>query len=490
MRAFVIFAFVPVRLSFVFSGDSVSSELSVDAFDGQRFASELGKAVEVPMRKKNTIAGHSANPQRNVARMKNMQQIADGIGNSDRRLFMEGQQHFDAASHNWESEDEQTVRRELRQAMAATTAAGVQDPGALLEMHAKRVPDFSKCPGRWQQRGPWCYADKIVDGPCGSRIDLAAMSTEQKIAFERFCKAYFPRVIGGQCTTDFSETCPSDWREIAKNVCEAPDDYDGMCHRYLNTTGMTEMDKRAFSMRCATSWPCVVSATRNYHQICPEGWDLQADTRCEAPASYPGPCAPQTHMGNLSITEKQHFEIKCNVSWPATAPKCKRDYDAHCPYGWRGGGNKTGTPSCTAPSTYTGCTNVKSFVAMTLSEKREWEHTCNAPFPCSDRSSADCTTVWSLPCPADWSIVDGGRACVAPDEYSGNCSVVLLGLSQMNVRQKHDIAVSCGVSWPCFGEVGLNMEMHGSDINPRPHDVPTQGGAFSRENTIEAAHRT
>jgi CPW-WPC domain-containing protein len=438
--------------------DGQGAKIDAEVVDGQRFASELEQAVNIGEGSNQTIAKRSSRPHVSGA---SEGITVPGEATVDRQLFMGAQTLFDAASHNWESEDETAIRRELRLAMPAEISVGSPSRVALSKNTAETTPDFSKCPNGWQQRGSMCYPGIAKRGPCASRIDLGVMSADQKLAYEHFCKASFPRVLNGECDADFEETCPSQWQEVAQDLCEAPDTYNGGCRRLLNTSGMTATDKRGFAVQCGTSWPCVVLPPHNYQSICPEGWNLQFGDVCRAPAFYSGPCAETSNFGNLSIAEKQHFEEFCNVSWPREPVACKRNYNAHCPYGWLGGTDGIGIPSCTAPPTYNTCARVKSFAVLSPAEKREWEHACRAPFPCVDRSSPDCTTVWASPCPAEWSSVDDEGSCVAPDWYSGNCSRVLRGLQRMTLAEKRDIVLSCGVSWPCLGEVGLTMQIHG-----------------------------
>lgn len=315
--------------------------------------------------------------------------------------------------------------------------------------------NFFKCPPQWQQHGSICTSDAGQQGNCEKRIDLAAMSVDQKLAFERFCNVRFPRVAAGQCDVDVEEPCPSGWREVAANICEAPVAYGGPCEQYVNTSGMTLEDKMEFGMRCDASWPCAAPPTHDYEPLCPNGWILQSGTLCAAPREYEGPCAATSDLKGLSAAEKQRFQEFCNVSWPKLPSKCKRDYASRCPYGWEDGFDDAGSPSCTAPATYTTCSKVKSFAAMSLSEKQEWEISCDAPFPCIDRSGPDCSTQWHVPCPAGWTSIDAGQVCVAPAGYTGGCSLVLRGISAMSVNQKQNVASSCNVSWPCFGEVTL-----------------------------------
>ena len=43
-------------------------------------------------------------------------------------------------------------------------------------------------------------------------------------------------------------------------------------------------------------------------------------------------------VAHLPIYHKEF----CNVTWPSSRVACHRDYNAHCPYGWRGGVHEAG----------------------------------------------------------------------------------------------------------------------------------------------------
>lgn len=360
-----------------------------DALDGDHFAEKLQDVLGALIDNTHGFIGESATEQAdgalaNHANTNNT--FAKGI--IDRRLFIGAQKLLDTAAHVGQSEEEQNIRRELSLAMTGEPVLDTPDITSTITYSQEATPDYSKCPDGWLQRGSVCYADDAhaKSGTCGARMDLGSMSTEQKLAFERFCNVQFPRAAVGSCDVDFEEACPSQWREVDENLCQAPDNYYGTCNPLLNTQGMTAEDKQRFGIQCGASWPCSVPPPRNYEPACPIGWHLQVGSVCKAPSNYNGQCAESFNADGLSIGEKQHLEDVCNVSWPSSHRACKRNYNAPCPFGWRGGTTEPGAASCTAPTTYTKCGRVQDFEHMSPWEKQEWEIACDAPFPCIDRS--------------------------------------------------------------------------------------------------------
>merc|ERR1711972_127359 len=106
------------------------------------------------------------------------------------------------------------------------------------------VPDFTKCPSNWNQKGVLCFANADYAGGCSSEADLSEMSAEQKMAFANACAVEFP--CQEDCRQDFQQRCPSLWREVGAGICGAPLQYEGGCSTRLDVSGMSDEDKYAF----------------------------------------------------------------------------------------------------------------------------------------------------------------------------------------------------------------------------------------------------
>lgn len=248
---------------------------------------------------------------------------------------------------------------------------------------------------------------------------------------------------------DFSQACPSMWRQIGGNLCKAPSNYAGACSNQMDISGMSEKDKYEFGVKCGARWPCLPQPSHVYADLCPRGWTLQFGQVCNAPKDYAGPCDTVAYMSGLSIGDKKIFEATCGVSWPDALLECDRDYTSPCPFGWLQLPKKDGI-ECRAPPMYADCNKIQQFSDMTPVEKQEWAQTCSQKFPCRDRSK--CAPAWSMPCPADWYAFNGGQSCLAPGTYAGKCSSVLHGLLELSNSEKELLATTCGVAWPCEGE--------------------------------------
>merc|ERR1719265_2084661 len=127
--------------------------------------------------------------------------------------------------------------------MSSPSKIGTPDRSVPQSASSACLPDFSQCP---------------------HEVDFAEMSVEQKLAFASFCSVAFP--CQGGCAQDFQQSCPSLWREIGTGVCSAPLQYEGDCASRLETAGMSEEDKYAWSIRCGARWPCAASQ-KSYEDI-------------------------------------------------------------------------------------------------------------------------------------------------------------------------------------------------------------------------------
>lgn len=372
-----------------------------------------------------------------------------------RENFVAAQKLMDAAASVGMQKEERSFKNELGSAIGGQTTLGIQDSSiADVERHSgtQNQPDLSKCPVRWYQHGSVCHADSLYEGQCGSRIDLNVISTQQKLAFARFCKVSFPPLQLRNCNgLALSAPCPSLWYEIDDSICQAPENYRGNCDAIIDTSTMSTEDKYKFGEQCGARWPCESSPSHDYRNTCPAGWSLQFGSICFAPNGYEGRCDSTMDLIGASVEDKQELEEICKISWPDAPAGCRRDHVSPCPYGWWQEVTPKGANSCVAPSVYAGkCNHVQVFDGMSPVEKTEWEHVCQAFFPCRDRDG--CFPEWSAACPAGWFEFEGGRSCLAPLDYAGNCSVVLQGLRALSNEEKAGIANECGVSWPCFGE--------------------------------------
>jgi len=349
---------------------------------------------------------------------------------------------FNAASSEI-TEEQHEAEDALREAMSSPSKIGTPDRSVPQSASSACLPDFSQCPKGWAKEGSLCVASSSYGGQCAHEVDFSEMSVEQKLAFASFCSVAFP--CQGGCAQDFQQSCPSLWREIGTGVCSAPLQYEGDCASRLETAGMSEEDKYAWSIRCGARWPCAASQ-KSYEDICPEGWELQFGSVCAAPANYTGPCEQKAHMHGSTLVDKKAFEKTCRVQWAMELSSCAHDHSASCPLGWYQSGSE-----CLAPLGYNVCGGRKDFSGMTPAAKADWAHNCKVEWPCKERRQ--CKKVYVAPCPAKWYAFNAGASCASPPSYSGDCAHVLHGLVDMTKAEKASVEEKCGFEWPCAGEV-------------------------------------
>lgn len=118
--------------------------------------------------------------------------------------------------------------------------------------------EYSGCPEGWQEAGTgWCKAPH--ETACAEQYNFAEMDTGEKQELGQTCG--FQWKCKETCQQDFSKACPKDWNELAAGLCAAPASSSaGICAHGINTTSMTNLQKEAYSKKCAVSWPCFSSA--------------------------------------------------------------------------------------------------------------------------------------------------------------------------------------------------------------------------------------
>jgi len=243
---------------------------------------------------------------------------------------------FNAAAGS-NTEEQQAVEDSLREAMSSPSRIGKPDRSIQKKSSpAACLPDFQQCPIGWNKKGVLCVATSSYSGQCGRDADLSEMGLEQKMVFARFCSVNFP--CQEDCVQDFRQTCPSLWREIASNICSAPLHYEGDCTGRLDVAAMTAEDKYTWSVRCGARWACAAPRKHNYGDVCPKGWSLQFGKVCAAPQGYHGPCEHTAYMGAATEVDKKSFEATCDVTWAETGGECVQDFSAACPFGWHSDG--------------------------------------------------------------------------------------------------------------------------------------------------------
>jgi len=306
-------------------------------------------------------------------------QPAQNAGSSEAQArLMHSQTSFNRAFSSGASSEEQAVEKSLAAAMKAPMKLGKPEMTVTDEQALTCLPDVNSCPRGWDLQGTLCTSSSY-QGKCKPSVSLFEMTTEEKLAFARYCKVEFQ--CQGSCPQDLMSACPSLWTQIGEELCEAPSNYVGSCASRVDTHGMTSEDKISFGSKCGARWPCAPPPAHIYSETCPEGWSLNSGLTCTAPVDYQGSCGRSANLSGLSTLDKQRFEAACGVSWPVRKARCEKDFSARCPSGWR---ERTlrGQSECLAPPKYDVCSAVQRFNHMTPADKQRWERNCAAAFPC------------------------------------------------------------------------------------------------------------
>ena len=176
---------------------------------------------------------------------------------------------------------------------------------------------------------------------------------------------------------------------------------------------------------------------RNLEASCPSGWLQVGAAHCAAPASYAGGCPRMQSFDGRSVNAKLNFANDCDAPWPcATDCASGIDFD-NCPAGWTDNGD--GYCSSAGASK---CLPSYKFSVMTISQKEQLASVCEFEWPCRGA----CNQNYDVPCPEGWTSI--GDECMGPRTYAGDCDFSFTSKG-MTSAQKHALADSCGVRFPC-----------------------------------------
>ena len=98
-----------------------------------------------------------------------------------------------------------------------------------------------------------CIAPYEYTGPCkGESLEVAVNSApERKAEISLNCLVEWPCKV---CKKRY-DTCPQEWTAV-QSRCTASRQYDGVCEKTVDFTGMTDMHKARWAARCRAVWPC------------------------------------------------------------------------------------------------------------------------------------------------------------------------------------------------------------------------------------------
>lgn len=268
--------------------------------------------------------------------------------------------------------------------------------------------DFSdSCPLGWifSETDMLCIAPDSYHGLCGRTINALGSTVVDKKEIELSCSVCWPCVAenetdGTSCVRDWAAECPNgyepadiEWHAYRASTgtrCEVTPTYEGTCEPEAEFAGLQE--KRTFSRRCATSWPCVDDCESHHGtSVCPVSWTHIGEGVCVAPDHYKKTgCQLIKKFSGWSSKMKLQFATQCNVRWgcrinDSSEQPLRHDATCHevdlssCPAEWYKDGML-----CVPPASTNGlCGSVIDFRGWTDAEKLYWSSDCmNVNWPC------------------------------------------------------------------------------------------------------------
>ena len=127
---------------------------------------------------------------------------------------------------------------------------------------------------------------------------------------------------------------------------------------------------------------------------------------------------------------------------------CDRDYSLDCPQQFVSVGSVFGgtTLYCAANNSYDGpCGgDVFNFDSYSIAARARWSSMCLADWPCKE-----CDRDFQSPCPREWAVAPGARACTPPQQYIGPC-VGMVDFEFYNKAMLSEWSSKCGAYWGCL----------------------------------------
>jgi len=188
---------------------------------------------------------------------------------------------------------------------------------------------------------------------------------------------------------------------------------------------------------------------------------LEADRASKAEVGRDGPSAPGAYYGALAKTLRDGEEALVNPHVSevveranslaerkgATDFLCPRKWAELCPEGWAALAART----CVAPPSYQGpCKRTQILAGAAVWEKRFIADNCKAPWPCAGWADG-CTDGRNYDeCPAGWADAGAGLCKASSSNATSlpRCPAVLK-LGDLQIADKQELAVACGLRWPC-----------------------------------------
>ena len=186
------------------------------------------------------------------------------------------------------------------------------------------------CPDGWSRLGENCLAPPSYEyfGGCRNLQSFTGASVMAKYRFASDCKAPWP--CEDHCSSGHDyETCPQGWIDVGAGFCKRQNS-DGKCKSMYKFDDMSIGDKQELAAVCDVKWTCATKCVEDYSKACPQGWS-ELSGLCIAPPTYAGECVYSVNTTGMTELQKKHFAAKCSVEFPCSGTSLLRHEERWSP---------------------------------------------------------------------------------------------------------------------------------------------------------------
>lgn len=168
----------------------------------------------------------------------------------------------------------------------------------------------------------------LYGGACKTLQSFGSMSIRERQQWAEECKAPWPcDDCPNGSARDYAKPCPEGWSESAggrAGTCVAPPDFETKCATSYNFAQLDVVTKSELAETCGFNWKCSAACDQDFDASCPDGWAMTAEL-CVAPVTYSGPCGFSVNTTSMSNAEKRAFARKCAIMFPCAGTAAADD---------------------------------------------------------------------------------------------------------------------------------------------------------------------
>jgi len=177
----------------------------------------------------------------------------------------------------------------------------------------------AQCPDGWSPLSTSaCLAPLGYEntGGCKGVQSFKSASAMDKYKFASTCNAPWP--CEDACGEGHAYAgCPAGWTDMGDGFCETTA-ANAKCMTSYKFADMSIGQKQELAIACGIEWACKTTCAQDYSKTCPEGWTTVAGL-CMAPTTYAGDCSYGIDTSGMTESQKKSFAEKCSVTFPCLA---------------------------------------------------------------------------------------------------------------------------------------------------------------------------